>query len=205
MGTDVTANGTESFAFGHGSKAYSPFSLSIGEDSEVYGYASMGIGQGANVYDDYSYTFGTGSTHGKYSYTFGTGDNHGDNAYLFGKGSQVYSDYGTVMGQEMAVNGTNSFGISLKDNNLAKLSQDNTLGILGGKVGINTLMPKSTLTVNGTIEADALNITCDTGNKVYMGCGMKMCFNANCSNYQCRNCSNGIFMVVNEQSDMVCE
>jgi hypothetical protein len=55
----------------------------------------------------------------------------------------------TAIGREIEAAGDYSVAIALNDQNGANVTQDNTMAIMGGKVGIGTLSPKSTLQVVG--------------------------------------------------------
>jgi hypothetical protein len=56
----------------------------------------------------------------------------------------------TAMGREIEASGDYSVAIALNDQNGATVSQDNTMAIMGGKVGINTTSPIRMLHLEGT-------------------------------------------------------
>lgn len=67
----------------------------------------------------------------------------------FGHSNQATGARTTVFGRELIVSGDTSFGIALNDQDGAELSQANTMAIMGGNVGINTLTPGELFEVNG--------------------------------------------------------
>ena len=63
-------------------------------------------------------------------------------------------DYAISMGYKMNTRGENSFGISLNQPSIPhELTQDNTMAIMGGNVGIGTVTPSEKLVVDGNITA----------------------------------------------------
>jgi hypothetical protein len=62
------------------------------------------------------------------------------------------------MGREIEAAGDYSVAIALNDQNGAVVSQDNTMAVMGGNVGIGTTSPNATLEVN-----DVMRLTPRTG------------------------------------------
>jgi hypothetical protein len=121
----------------------------------------------ANI-GDYSVAFGLNNTSSHpYSAAFGwlnTASNQA--ATVFGIESKA-SGYGsTAFGHFMTVAGTYSFGINLALNTPATLSQDYTMAVMGGNVGINTTTPGYKLTVAGDL---AVTGTLRVGNALSAG------------------------------------
>jgi len=57
----------------------------------------------------------------------------------------------TALGREIEANGDYSLAIALSDQNGISVTQDNTMSIMGGNVGIGTISPTEMLEVNGVI------------------------------------------------------
>ena len=115
------------------------YSAAFGLDTKATGLAAFAAGNTSFANGDYSVAMGNVNTA---SGTYGV---------AFGSGNTASGNNSTVFGQAMTVSGTGSFGINL-NNTTRTLSQNNTLSIMGGNVGIGTLTPGSELDVNGTLR-----------------------------------------------------
>jgi hypothetical protein len=80
-----------------------------------------------------------------------------------GYSTKATGDYSIAIGQSINVSGTRSVGIGL-NNDANILTQDNTLSIMGGNVGIGTLAPEELLHVPGTIKTGTICLSdCGSG------------------------------------------
>jgi hypothetical protein len=66
-----------------------------------------------------------------------------------GRSTVASGHYSSAMGREIEAAGDYSVAIALNDQNGAVVSQDNTMAIMGGKVGIGTTSPLSKFAVSG--------------------------------------------------------
>jgi hypothetical protein len=72
--------------------------------------------------------------------------------------TNALGDTSTAIGKNITVLGNTSVGIQLNNSADQVLSQDNTLAIIGGKVGIGTLSPEAALEVNGSVKIGSIQI-----------------------------------------------
>jgi hypothetical protein len=138
MGYDTTASGTWSTAMGKESTASNLASTAMGlgttangEASTAMGVATTASGGGSIAMGDHTTASGDGST-AMGSYTTASG---------------IKS---TAMGNKITADGDYSFGIGL-DTTSRTITQDNTMAIMGGNVGIGTVSPTASLHVNGDV------------------------------------------------------
>ncbi|RKY29583.1 MAG: hypothetical protein DRP74_08595, partial [Candidatus Omnitrophota bacterium] len=74
--------------------------------------------------------------------------------------------YSTAMGRGIEASGNYSIAIALNDQNGTVVSQDNTMAIMGGNVGVGTTTPAAKLTVTQSGTGDIVNLY-DSSNKVF--------------------------------------
>jgi hypothetical protein len=67
----------------------------------------------------------------------------------------------TAIGQRIRVVGNNSVGIQMDNIPNRTLTKNQVFAIMGGKVGIETLNPQSTLEVNGSLEVTGSSTICN--------------------------------------------
>jgi hypothetical protein len=129
MGCYTTASSGGSTAMGYTTIAYGTRSTAMGYDTNASGYASTAMGSNTNA-------------KGMYSTAMGYKTN-------------ASGDYSTAMGRYMIVDGKGSFGIGLKPTLIYpgewKITQDNTMAIMGGNVGIGTVSPHHLLDLGDSL------------------------------------------------------
>lgn len=118
-------------------------------------FRSGGLSAGRSTFWDddsighysFSHGYNTKAT-GNYSTAFGwTSKASGTVSSAFGH-STIASGYtSTAFGREIEVSGDYSFGIALSDQNSINVTQDNTMAIMGGNVGIGTTTPDYPLSI----------------------------------------------------------
>ena len=185
FGYQTTANGRISTAFGRQTEASGSFSTAFGYLTTASGNTSVAFGYQTIASGSYSTTFGRSTTaSGSYSAAFGhlttaSGDYSTSFGYqtvasapsssAFGYLTTASGFYSTAFGRGINVSGDFSFGIALDDMSSTTLSQDNSMAIMGGKVGIGTVTPLYNLNVigdgaggaNGTMMISATSVNND--------------------------------------------
>ncbi len=111
------------------------FSLVIPRDGSFIG-SKIAVGHKAQATGDYSTALGY------------TTIASGASAFAMGTSAKATGLRSTAMGESMTASGTRSFGIGL-DGSPYTLSQNDTMAIMGGQVGIGTVTPGSKLAVVG--------------------------------------------------------
>ncbi len=124
MGRLTIASGFSSTAMGWGSEASNQYSTAMGRDTDASGYASTATGR---------LTTASGSS-----------------STAMGILTVASGDYSTAMGREIEAQGDFSVAIALNDQNGEVVSQNNTMAIMGGNVGIGTTSPSAKLDVEVT-------------------------------------------------------
>ena len=122
-------------------------SVAAGESSAAIGYDTEALG-------NYSFATGNQTTAG------------GSSSFSSGYFTSAIGENSVAMGSRISVVGVNSFGIGL-DNTQRNIIQGNTMAVMGGKVGLGTVSPNSSLhvaTSTGNAEIDI-----QSGNRKHWG------------------------------------
>ena len=157
MGYGTTASGVSSTAMGYNTTASGRASTAMGCDTEASRDYSTAMGRETTASGMYSTAMGYGTTaNGYYSTAMGYNTTaSGGYSTATGNKTTASGGYSTAMGSGIAVSGDYSFGINLDESASNAVSQDNTMAILGGKVGIGTSSPDYPLEVSGSASGDA--------------------------------------------------
>ncbi len=166
LGYQAIANGIRSTAIGSGALASNMYAIALGSVTTASGYASTAMGQYTLASGNNSTALGNKSVandsmaiamgdsviaQGKHSSAIGWYTKAlGVGSTTFGFNTIAGGMYSTAMGQGITANGSNSFAIGLSGTPYT-LSQNNAMAIMGGKVGIGTVMPRTTLEVADTL------------------------------------------------------
>ncbi|MFH1751636.1 MAG: tail fiber domain-containing protein [archaeon] len=148
-GRETIASGAHSTAMGRSTIAEGAHSTALGWRTTAKGTASTTMGLDTTASGDYSIATGyKSSAYGKFSTAMG------NNTKASGESS-------TVIGSNITVSGDYSVGIGLYRTAYNKvLENDNTMAIMGGKVGIGTVSPTAVLEIEETaIQGDILKLT----------------------------------------------
>jgi len=138
-------------ALGYFTNATGQFSTSMGDQTTASGSRSTALGYVTTASGDRSTAMGA------YTSATGTGSTS------MGWDTEANGHYSTAMGREINVDGNYSFGIGLNNpSSEYELTQANTMAIMGGKVGVETLAPTNTFEVNGNIKIDGVTETFGT-------------------------------------------
>jgi hypothetical protein len=136
-----SATGANSIAIGQGNTASVAYSVAIGRSTNATAPDSYAIGTLNGATQQFALALGVNSrATGNSAVAIGT------NCLASGTGSRA-------MGNATTNSGTDSYLINVTGGTPATMTQNNSMSIMGGNVGIGTVSPSQTLQVNGTIEA----------------------------------------------------
>jgi len=177
IGLNTYTSGSASFATGHGTSAIGDYSTAMGDSSmamaqgctalgvsayasgNTYG-ASTAMGFHTNASGDYSTAMGKLSVASGMSST-AIGESTaaiGNYSTAIGYYSSAKGEHSTVIGSNIIAEGRNNIGISLSDSFAYTVSQDNTLAIMGGNVGIGSGTPNTLLYVSAVNDVNVLTL-----------------------------------------------
>ena len=163
-GYQAMASGNYAIAMGDSVMASGENAIAMGYDTEASGKGAFASGTHVSALKDYSVAMGNNTTaNGINSTVLGknslaSGENaiaighdteaSGKGAFAAGTKVTAKGNNSTAIGNGVYVSGNSSVGIGL-DNTTRIVSKDNTLAIVGGKVGIGTATPAEDLHVEG--------------------------------------------------------
>jgi hypothetical protein len=154
MGFATVAGGDFSTAMGDRSNASGDWSTAMGYQTDASGLWSTAMGFQTDASGRASTAMGYDTVaSGRYSTAMGR-DTHasGDRSTAMGYRTNASGIYSTAMGRGIKAAGFYSFAIALNDQTGTTVTQDNTMAIMGGNVGIGTVSPSATLDVVGNTE-----------------------------------------------------
>ncbi len=125
IGYNTTASGSYSIAIGGNNTASATAATALGASTRALGLASTTMGNNTEAEGAYSTAMGAGTV--------------------------AYGVYSMAMGHEIEARGSHTFAIALSDQNGLQVTQDTTMAIMGGRVGIGTISPTTKLEVADTI------------------------------------------------------
>lgn len=185
LGLADTASGDYSTALGYKTSASGFFSLATGIKTKASGHGSTAIGMGTSAIGPASTALGIStSAEGIYSIAIGalcnateyssTAMGHGAradgyNSVAVGSYTTAGGDASTALGYSIEVAGDYSFGIGLSSYSYT-INQNNTMAIMGGKVGIGKANPSHRLDVYDNASSYVTHIR-NTGN-TYLSHGL---------------------------------
>jgi hypothetical protein len=147
-----SATGDYAIATGYNTTASGDYSTAMGRDTIVSGFTSTAMGWGTNASNQYSTAMGRDTTANGYASTsmgrLTTAS--GNSSIAMGILTTASGDYSTAMGREIEAQGDFSVAIALNDQNGEVVSQNNTMAIMGGNVGVGTTNPSAKLDVEVT-------------------------------------------------------
>ncbi len=151
MGGGTTASGNYSIAMGNQTNATGPTSTAMGVGTTASGSTSTAMGYSTTAGGPQSTAMGHLTTaSGSESTAMGYGTTAGGrNSVATGLWTTANGNSSMAMGRRMNVHGDFSFGIGLQEDTGYSLTQNNTMAIMGGKVGIGTTIPIGPLQVHG--------------------------------------------------------
>jgi hypothetical protein len=156
MGINTDAYGAYSTAMGSGTNASGAASTAMGVSSIAYGGTSTAMGGYTNASGSFSTAMGTHTNASGYASTamgyYTTASNTASTA--MGYETTASGFYSTAMGREIVAKGDYSVAIALSDQNGLLVYQHNTMAIMGGKVGIGTVIPQRDFHVSDTMRLE---------------------------------------------------
>ncbi|MCB2195879.1 MAG: hypothetical protein KQH79_08455 [Bacteroidetes bacterium] len=169
MGWGSTATKSASFAMGYFCTASGMRSVALGSETEASNIGATALGVATLASGAYSLASGSSTLAGEFTstamgfFTKATGQastalgryseatNQGSLAS--GGYTKANGSHSTAMGYKIQVDGVYSFGIGLMNfSTVPVVTQDNTMAIMGGDVGIGTVSPSDKLEVAGNIR-----------------------------------------------------
>ncbi|MDD2717818.1 MAG: tail fiber domain-containing protein, partial [Candidatus Wallbacteria bacterium] len=156
MGSSTTASGWGSTAMGEYTVASGQKSTAMGCFTVASGAVSTAIGDATTASANYSTAMGNSTTASGWGSTaMGVGTiASGNESTALGWFTTASGSGSSAMGGFIEVGGSYSFGIGLDypgAGNTYEITQNNTMAIMGGKVGIGTVSPTFPLQINGGI------------------------------------------------------
>ena len=125
IGYNNIASGLNSVALGGNNTASASVATALGGANTASGIASTALGNDTEASGAYSTAMGLSTT--------------------------ASGNYSTAMGQGIEASGENSIAVALQDQTGINVTQDSTMSIMGGRVGIGTISPNTRLEVADTI------------------------------------------------------
>ncbi|MBL7160002.1 MAG: hypothetical protein ISS95_00395 [Candidatus Aenigmarchaeota archaeon] len=146
MGSQTTANGTAATAMGISTIASGAYSLAVGNSVVASGSDSTAMGTSTVASGASSTAMGSGTiANGSMSTAMGESTiASGTTSFAIGDSTVASGADAIAMGDSITVSGQNSVGIGLSTT-AQTMAQDNSMGIMGGKVGIGTGAPEQLL------------------------------------------------------------
>jgi hypothetical protein len=168
MGYNTTASGDYSTAMGYYTEASGDHATAMGSYTEASGSISTAMGWATKAQGSLSTAMGFYTTaSGLFSTAMGSSTiASGVYSTAMGRSTIASGEYSTAMGREINVLGDYSFGIALNDQNGNNVTQDNTMAIMGGNVGIGTISPATKLEIQ-TGADDGLTLSDEGTGQTY--------------------------------------
>ena len=134
-----------------GNSATGDYAIAMGYDTTASGYASTAMGGWTTASGHYSTAIGySAKANNSYSTAMGVATTaSGYASTAIGYWTTASGIRSTAMGGRIEAAGENSVGIGLDDTTGRTITQDNTMAIMGGNVGIGTTSPSGSLQVVG--------------------------------------------------------
>ncbi len=161
FGIDSTASALHATAIGYRAIADGDYAIAIGENVVAGGQNAFVAGENSVANGTSAVALGDSvEALGQYSVALGY-QSLASASLSFAAGYQAKSSamYATAFGREIEAGGDYNFVVALSDQNGLNVTQDNTMAIMGGNVGIGTAFPDSTLHVNNTVDGITVTIS----------------------------------------------
>jgi hypothetical protein len=142
MGYLTRASGYCSTAMGEGTKASERHSTAMGKGTTASGNCSTAMGEGSTASGSYSTAMGYRTTAS------------GSCSTAMGGYTTASGWFSTAIGRGIEVSGEYSVGIALSDQSGTNITQNNTMAIMGGKVGIGITSPQQTLHIKDVLRLE---------------------------------------------------
>ncbi len=154
FGINVKASGQSSVAMGAAAKATGGWSTAMGLATTASGNFSTAMGVGTKASGEFSTAMGNNTTaSGKLSIAAGQKTvASGMISTALGEDTIASGIYSLAIGRGIEARGDYSIAIALNNQFRTVVSQNNTMAIMGGNVGIGTTGPSEKLEVNGNVK-----------------------------------------------------
>jgi hypothetical protein len=164
MGYTATAGGDYSLAVGRSTNATGLYSIAMGYNTSARSANATAIGYNSVASGGWSTAIGaTNTASGQYSVALGGGTTaSGLYSTAMGYSTTASGEYSTALGREIEASGDYTVAIALADLNGLQITQNNTMAVMGGNVGIGQASPLTKLHVkNADIALPAAALTND--------------------------------------------
>ena len=140
LGSQNASRNNSTVAIGYRNDAVNTGNVAIGYENLSDGNTSFAIGYNTTSSGTFSMAFGNQT------------EALGSNSYVFGNQSIASGNDSYAFGKGVEASGLYSFAVALNDETGTIVSQDNTMAIMGGRVGIGVASPTDTLEVAGNLN-----------------------------------------------------
>ena len=156
IGRNAQATNDYAFAAGYGAVASNTYAVAIGKGAIANGHDGVAIGQTSKSSWD-GVAIGHNTEAAAFSTAIGLGaEATGLNCFAVNGGTAT-GGYSKAIGY-ITASGMYSFAIGLNDQSATDVTQDNTMAIMGGKVGVGIKSPNATLDVVSASSDQALRV-----------------------------------------------
>ncbi len=154
LGRSNNATGIYSFTAGYGNTASGIYSVAIGRSSVASEEHTTALGYNATASGEYATALGYQSTASFYGASAFGFRSVASSFYSLALGNTVTSSgsNAVAMGSFITVSGSSSLGINVSSTVPATLSQNHTIALMGGNVGVGTVTPSEQLAVWGDMR-----------------------------------------------------
>ncbi len=135
-------DGEFAVALGSLNKATGKAAVALGGQNAATGYNSFAAGFQSKAQDDMAIALGYRA------------QANGEAAVSMGKDTIAKGWSSVALGQNITVNGHNSVGIGLSSGSVSTITNNGTMAVMGGKVGIGKVNPSEIFEVNGRMKID---------------------------------------------------
>ncbi|OFX43010.1 MAG: hypothetical protein A2046_08790 [Bacteroidetes bacterium GWA2_30_7] len=157
IGASAQATGTYSFAVGYNADAGNQGSIALGSYADAPGQDGVAVGYSSYASTD-GIALGRNTNATVWSFAGGLAANaSGLASVALGNGATASGGYSKAIG-DIEASGLYTIAVALNDQSATNIAQDNTMAIMGGKVGVNDSNPTAYLQVNSLTAEEPFRV-----------------------------------------------